>query len=82
MILLTFDSTHKAMAFERKLKGVLKTILIPTPTAITASCGISLKIEASYEKIYKVIESEDLSGVYCYTIVDMNQKIFEKKSWE
>ena len=44
-VVFTFDSTHVAMAADKALAeaGVAFT-MIPTPTAISAGCGISLRL--------------------------------------
>ena len=43
MVVIAFDSTHAAMAAQKLLAG-MRFDVIPTPTDITASCGISLRI--------------------------------------
>lgn len=43
---MTFNNTHEAMQAESLcLENNLKVTMMPTPTYITKSCGISLKIE-------------------------------------
>ena len=52
---VTFQNTHEAMKAEREaIKAKIKVVVIPTPTYITKSCGISLKIEE--ENIQSIIE--------------------------
>ena len=44
--IVTFNNTHEAMLAESLcLENNLKVTMMPTPTYITKSCGISLKIE-------------------------------------
>lgn len=43
--LLAFESTHAAMAANKALAAV-KPAMIPTPRAITANCGMTLRFEA------------------------------------
>ena len=44
--IMVFNNTHEAMEGERILKeNGISFIIMPTPTYITKSCGISLKIE-------------------------------------
>lgn len=43
--LLTFESTHAAMAAEQALLPRLPVRVMPTLRQITASCGISLRVE-------------------------------------
>lgn len=40
---LSFDSTHAAMAAQKILRS-LNPYVIPTPREITADCGISLRL--------------------------------------
>ncbi|HEX3033426.1 MAG TPA: DUF3343 domain-containing protein [Bacillota bacterium] len=43
--ILVFKSTHHAMAAEKAaIEGGLEHIIVPTPTAITASCGLAIKL--------------------------------------
>ncbi|MEK6266930.1 MAG: DUF3343 domain-containing protein [Clostridium sp.] len=53
--IVTFQNTHEAMKAEREsIKKQIKLVVIPTPTYITKSCGISLKIEE--DEIQNIIE--------------------------
>lgn len=58
--ILTFENTHNAINGESVLKeNKIKAIVMPTPTFITKSCGISLRIsEEEVEKI-KTLLIED-----------------------
>lgn len=60
---ITFENTHTAMDGESVLKDKgIKVIIIPTPTYITKSCGISIRIdEQDYENVKKVIESKEIN---------------------
>jgi hypothetical protein len=60
--IVTFQNTHEAMKAEREaLKSGIKLIVIPTPTYITKSCGISLKIEEeNIKNIIELIKSETI----------------------
>ena len=60
--IVTFQNTHEAMKAEREaIKSGIKLIVIPTPTYITKSCGISLKIEEeNIQNIIKLIKSESI----------------------
>lgn len=44
MFVVAFDSTHAALAAQKLLKG-LRFDVIPTPTDITAECGMSLRMD-------------------------------------
>lgn len=68
MNVVTFQSTHHAIAGEKHIKeeGIaIKTI--PTPREITASCGLSIKFELEdLERIQAIIAQNQLSieGIY------------------
>ena len=47
--LLAFESTHAAMAANKALAAA-RPAVIPTPRAITASCGMTLRFEAADER--------------------------------
>lgn len=51
--ILTFENTHNAISAESVLKeNNIKAIVMPTPTFITKSCGISIRVtENEIEKI-------------------------------
>lgn len=46
-IFIAFDSTHAAMASQKKLAPFLPAV-IPTPKQITASCGMTLVLEKEH----------------------------------
>ncbi|MGH4121441.1 MAG: DUF3343 domain-containing protein [Clostridium sp.] len=60
--IVTFQNTHEAMKAEREtINRKIKVVVIPTPTYITKSCGISLKIEEeNIQSIIKLINSENI----------------------
>jgi len=43
VFLLTFDSTHDAMAAQKELAG-FDPLMIPTPRSLSAGCGMALKL--------------------------------------
>lgn len=43
-MIFVFPSTHEAIASERVLTGVVPIELMPTPTAISAGCGIVIRV--------------------------------------
>lgn len=64
---LAFDSTHKAIHFERLLMSQFAIELIPTPREVTASCGISLKFEPDdHNAIMDFLIDEDKTGLRLY----------------
>lgn len=60
--LITFENTHSAMNAETVLKqNGIKNIVMPTPTYITKSCGISLKFDkADLPMVTKLIKDESI----------------------
>lgn len=66
--LLTFENTHNAMNGEAALKeNGIKNIVMPTPTYITKSCGISLRVnEQDLPTIRNLIKDEKIKikGVF------------------
>lgn len=79
---LSFESTHKALQAEKKLKEEGMNIMVmPTPREITASCGISLGF--SLEKIEEVnalIKNEEIDpfGIFKVTKIGAGKKSVEK----
>ena len=61
--IMTFQNTHEAMKAEREtINEKIKVVVIPTPTYITKSCGISLKIEEeNIQSIINLIKSEKIN---------------------
>lgn len=58
--IVTFNNTHEAMLAESTCgEKKLKVIMMPTPTYITKSCGISLKISLTEEEKLRKIVNED-----------------------
>ena len=60
LYIMVFNNTHEAMAAEKVMeKEAVKVMVMPTPTYITKSCGISLKFdEESIDMIDKLIKDE------------------------
>lgn len=66
--LLAFESTHAAMAANKALAPV-HPVVIPTPRALTASCGMSLRFEAedgaaATTLVASVQEAHGLAALY------------------
>lgn len=45
--MLSFHATHDAIAAEERLKPLLPAAVMPTLRAVSASCGISLRVETA-----------------------------------
>ena len=64
--IIVFKNTHDAMTAEKKLSELnYKFRIMPTPTLITQSCGICIRIEDE-ETIRKIIDEDiiQFKGVY------------------
>lgn len=66
--LLAFESTHAAMAANKALAAAHPAV-IPTPRAITASCGMTLRFEAADERAAAALaatvdEARGLAALY------------------
>ncbi|MHC1719100.1 MAG: DUF3343 domain-containing protein [Clostridiaceae bacterium] len=60
--LITFKNTHSAINAEKILKNKgIEVIVIPTPTTLTKSCGISLRIKPEdLPKASEVINNREI----------------------
>ena len=64
--IIVFKNTHDAMSAEQKLNGLnYKFRIMPTPTLITQSCGICIRLEEE-EKVNEIINNNtvELKNVY------------------
>lgn len=65
--IVVFKNTYDAMAAEKKLKELnFDFRIMPTPTSITMSCGICVRID-NKEEIDSIINNDILEykNVYC-----------------
>lgn len=64
--LLTFESTHDAIASEKALGPRFPVAIMPTLRQITAACGISLRVETPfYAALQNALEERAIpSGSY------------------
>ncbi|MEA4847594.1 MAG: DUF3343 domain-containing protein [Clostridiaceae bacterium] len=78
-----FDSAHYALKFEKTIKdGGFNINIMPVPREITASCGISAKLEAG--EIYEIMalaakENLEVSAYY-HVEVQNGSKTYHKSS--
>ena len=72
--LFTFDSTHYAIHAQKLLKD-LEPVIMPTLREISASCGISLKVQPN--RIREACErmTEGVQGWHLYRILKDGKKI-------
>lgn len=67
--IIVFKNTHDAMSAEQKLNGLnYKFRIMPTPTLITQSCGICIRIE----------EEEDLNKIISSNVIEF-KNIYKKE---
>lgn len=76
---ITFVSTHGAIATEKHLKQKHRIIVMPTPREIASGCGIAVRFSASnFDSIYSEINELPINNkmyrIYhysegCYTPV-------------
>lgn len=62
--IITFKNTHTAINSEKILKAEgFEVTVVPTPTALTKSCGISIRIKnEDFERLKKIIESKKIEN--------------------
>ncbi|MFD3155367.1 DUF3343 domain-containing protein [Haloimpatiens sp. FM7330] len=60
--IVTFQNTHEAMNGEKVAKeNKIKIMVIPTPTYITKSCGISLRVkEENIEDLKQLVKQDKM----------------------
>lgn len=66
--IITFNSTHLAIATEQRLLSAgLAVRIIPVPTQVTADCGLALRFSVSdYAGIRPLME--DVPGIAFYSV--------------
>lgn len=63
-LVITFESTHKAISAEKQLES-LEVEIIPTPRQLSANCGISIKA--------RVEDIDDIKKAMGNSYGDMNE---------
>ena len=75
--IIVFKNTHDAMSAEQKLNGVnYKFRIMPTPTLITQSCGICIRIEEE-EELNKIISSNIIEFKNIYKKEESKYKVIK-----
>lgn len=65
--LLTFESTHQAIHYEKFFKDQFAVELIPTPREISASCGLALQFQKEdYGSMKACLSEEERSKLKLY----------------
>ncbi|MDO4712139.1 MAG: DUF3343 domain-containing protein [Peptostreptococcaceae bacterium] len=73
MYLISLRSTHHAMMLEHIVKeNRIKAMTIPTPRAISKSCGMSIKLqeEVELDRVVELIEKNKLQVVGVFVVGD------------
>jgi len=70
--LLTFKNTHDAIGGEKVLKErQITAVVMPTPTSMTKSCGISIKVsKQSIEDVKALINRNEINVKDIYLYID------------
>ena len=72
--IVTFNSTHHALAFEKYAKEYdIKITIMPVPRSIAASCGLAVKFAHDFfQSIEKLIKEKNLNydGIYRVDVKD------------
>lgn len=79
LYIMVFNNTHEAMAAEKLMETEnIGVMVMPTPTYITKSCGISLRFdENSVEKINKLINEEKVKFKNVYYRDEEGFKVYK-----
>lgn len=79
LYIMVFNNTHEAMAAEKLMETEnIKVMVMPTPTYITKSCGISLRFdEESVEKIDMLIKDQKVKFKNVYHRDEEGFKIYK-----
>ena len=73
---LTFDSTHSAVAAEKYLSGKISVSVMPTLRKITASCGISLRVETvDFQKLLELLHQNPQVRDSCRLYLAQNDSV-------
>lgn len=76
--LLIFENTHKAIHAENVLKQKkIEATVVPTPTSITKSCGISIKINSTnIDDVEKLIRNKEITIKSIYVKMENQYEVF------
>ncbi|WP_346870221.1 DUF3343 domain-containing protein [Clostridium sp. UBA5119] len=71
-LIVTFNNTHEAMKAESVcINEKLKVTMMPTPTYITKSCGISLKADIGIvDSLKEIIKDKKMEFKTIYQFID------------
>lgn len=74
--LITFNSTHEAIAAEKELQqSGIKMRIIPVPKEISAGCGISVKLNLEdLQEVRKILGEKNIETLAYYYIEKLGLK--------
>lgn len=77
--IMIFNNTHEAMSGEKIMQEKnIKAMVMPTPTYITNSCGISLRFdESSIEDVDSLVESGEIKFKNIYFRNEQGFKVYK-----
>lgn len=73
--MLSFQNTHDAMGAEKLLAGYLPVCTMPTLRQVSASCGISLRIEAGDEEMFLALADQGIYAVHPSTLYRVGEDV-------
>ena len=67
--LIVFNSIHRVMMAEMALKDKFDLVLMPVPRAITADCGMVLRVsDCDCDAIVELLATKELTPVLTYRL--------------
>lgn len=67
--LITFESTHGAIASQKYLEKTMKIVIMPTLREISNSCGISIRVQPeNYKEAAEKMEKFTVKDYHIYSI--------------
>ena len=73
--MLSFQNTHDAMGAERLLAGYLPVCTMPTLRQVSASCGISLRMEAGDVETFLALADRGVYNLHPSTLYRVGEDV-------
>lgn len=74
---IAFNSTHSAVAAEKYLGEKINATVMPTLRKISASCGISLRIETEdFERLKELLNENQQIKESCHVYLAENDEVY------
>lgn len=75
---ITFSSTHQAMAAEDALDGSVSMELIPTPRQISAECGFTLLVQVQdASSLKELLQKKHLCYSQIFEMIEQGERRYE-----